>query len=393
MDALKTRRHVLLENIKAIAALSVSAAATSLLGTVPAQADPYGEHGGDRYSDRGGDRYGDRGGDRYGDRGGDRYSDRGGDRYSDRGSDRYGDRGGDRYGDRGSDRYGDRGGDRYGDRGSDRYGDRGGDRYGDRGSDRYGDRGGDRYGDRGGDRYGDNGGRGDHDSGGHNGGHGGGRGGACFLRGTRIRTVDGQRCIEDLKPGDLLPTHFNGPQPIQRIAHWRYIKAKPRATWKKQLMPVRIAKSALAHNVPHRDLYLTQGHALFVDGLLIPAGVLVNGATITLHPAHEDDVLDIFNIKLEQHDIIYAEGAPCETLLRADRTSINFAKYLKRFGAQHMHCAPIYCNGRLATIKWKTAGIMKPWIGAHNVDVVRKHLAQRAETLPRPYVSQQGLTA
>jgi len=28
----------------------------------------------------------------------------------------------------------------------------------------------------------------------------------CFLKGTMIRTADGDRKIEDLAPGDLLPT-------------------------------------------------------------------------------------------------------------------------------------------------------------------------------------------
>lgn len=322
MDVLKTRRRIILENIRAIAVLSVSATAAGLGGTMPARADRYGDHGGDRYGEDSGGRYGEDGGDRYGEDGGDH------------------------------------------------------------------------DGDHGGHGHGDHGDHGGHEHGGH-GGHGGGRGGACFLRGTHIRTADGERCIEDLKPGDLLPTHFKGLQPIQRIERWRYSRGKI-ARWKKQLMPVRVVKSALAHNVPHSDLYLTQGHALFVDGILIPAGALVNGATITLHPAHENDVFDIFNIRLAQHDVIYAEGAPCETLLQSDHASTNFAKYLRRFGVgstQPAHCAPIYCNGRFATINWATARIMRPWIGPHKVDVIRKHLAKRADLRARSYVWQQGLIA
>ena len=40
----------------------------------------------------------------------------------------------------------------------------------------------------------------------------------CFLKGTTIRTADGDRKIEDLAVGDLLPTVFGGICPIQWIA-------------------------------------------------------------------------------------------------------------------------------------------------------------------------------
>src|SRR5215472_10061269 len=39
----------------------------------------------------------------------------------------------------------------------------------------------------------------------------------CFLKGTTVRTTDGDRKIEDLAVGDLLPTIFGGISPIQWI--------------------------------------------------------------------------------------------------------------------------------------------------------------------------------
>ena len=36
----------------------------------------------------------------------------------------------------------------------------------------------------------------------------------CFLKGTRVRTTTGERAVEALAVGDLLPTRFNGIQPI-----------------------------------------------------------------------------------------------------------------------------------------------------------------------------------
>src|SRR4249919_1107705 len=37
----------------------------------------------------------------------------------------------------------------------------------------------------------------------------------CFLKGTMIRTANGERKIEDLVVGDMLPTMFGGLRPIQ----------------------------------------------------------------------------------------------------------------------------------------------------------------------------------
>ena len=49
--------------------------------------------------------------------------------------------------------------------------------------------------------------------------------------------------------------------------------------------------------------------------MLVAADNLINDATITRYNARELDELEFFHIKLERHDVIYAEGAPSETLL------------------------------------------------------------------------------
>ena len=102
---------------------------------------------------------------------------------------------------------------------------------------------------------------------------GGGRAAAsgnCFLRGTRISTADGERRIEDLVAGDLLPTMFGGLRAIQWIGRFSRTRSDSTRPWIKSARPVRIARSALAPDVPHTDLYATQGHAVLVDGLLRP---------------------------------------------------------------------------------------------------------------------------
>jgi Hint domain len=49
----------------------------------------------------------------------------------------------------------------------------------------------------------------------------------CFLKGTTIRTVSGDRKIEDLAVGDLLPTMFGGLRPVQWIGRYPIKKAIP----------------------------------------------------------------------------------------------------------------------------------------------------------------------
>ena len=58
---------------------------------------------------------------------------------------------------------------------------------------------------------------------------------------------------------------------------------------------------------------MTALHSLLIDGVLVPAEKLINGTTITRYEPKGDE-MEFFHIKLESHDVIYAEGAPAETL-------------------------------------------------------------------------------
>ena len=148
----------------------------------------------------------------------------------------------------------------------------------------------------------------------------------CFLKGTKIRTAEGERKIEDLAIGDLLPTMFGGLRPIQWIGRYPFKKRDPSKPWVKDALPVRITRSALAPNVPHADLYVTAFHSILIDGVLVPAEMLINGTTITRYDACETDELEYFHVKLESHDVIYAEGAPAETLGNVERICGQFRR-------------------------------------------------------------------
>jgi hypothetical protein len=210
----------------------------------------------------------------------------------------------------------------------------------------------------------------------------------CFLKGTTIRTADGDRKIEDLAVGDLLPTVFGGACPIQWIGRYRFRRSVPTKAWVRDVLPIRVARSALGPDVPHADLYITQAHALLIDGVLVAAGNLINGTTITRHDASELDELEFFHIKLERHDVIYAEGAPCETLLNVDENAANFAEYLRQYGpteSEEIPCAPLLrYSYRRGEIKSCFRSAISPWIDRRQtVDIIRDKLDARGIALLR----------
>jgi Hint domain len=208
----------------------------------------------------------------------------------------------------------------------------------------------------------------------------------CFLKGTKIRTAQGECKVEDLAIGDLLPTLFGGMRPIQWVARYAYKKSDPTKPWSKYARPVRIARSALAPDVPHADLFVASWHALFVDDTLVPAGNLINGTTITLYAADEFDELEFFHIKLETHDVIYAEGAACETLLTISETASNFAEYCRAYGAPktgEISCAPLlFYGGGRSQIKSRLRSAISPWFDCREkIDVTRDRLEERGIAL------------
>ena len=161
---------------------------------------------------------------------------------------------------------------------------------------------------------------------------GGGGSGKCFLRGTLIQTPDGEIPVEELKIGALVDT-LRGPQTIKWIGRQRFEKASP--SWHWSVAPIRVAQFALSDEYPRRDLFLSPHHSLFIDGLLIPVEWLVNGQSITLADMDDRDSIDYFHIELETHEVVFAEGAPAETLLidSGDRERFgNFVQYEQLYG-------------------------------------------------------------
>jgi hypothetical protein len=217
---------------------------------------------------------------------------------------------------------------------------------------------------------------------------GGGTGGQCYLAGTHILTPDGPREIGLLSIGDRVTTLSGDAKPIKWIGRNRFVRQAD-GTWPSNALPVKVARFALDGHSPSADLYLSPGHAVYVDGLLIQVGSLVNGTSIARDPAADRQVLEYFHIELAEHDVVFAEGAATETLLpSADRRLFdNWREYEALYGAEPVAPArpfatEIHLSGARAHLRSRLRSAVSPWIDRRQpFDVVRDRLEQRAQAL------------
>jgi hypothetical protein len=154
----------------------------------------------------------------------------------------------------------------------------------------------------------------------------------CFTRNTLISTPTGSTLVQDLRIGDLILNHLGQAVPVKWIGRQRFHPA-----FAGDKLPICIGQGALGNDLPLRDLYVSPGHALYIDNcLLIDAKALVNGTTITQVTQWEGDV-EYFHIETEHHEIILAEGAPAETFMdNVSRTCFNnYSEYETLYPQAH----------------------------------------------------------
>lgn len=146
----------------------------------------------------------------------------------------------------------------------------------------------------------------------------------CFLKGTQVRLTNGKARVESLLPNQDLASQ-DQPTSVKWIG---YQRRTPEFAQFDDYLPVKICAGALEENVPVRDLYLSPDHAILVDGHLIHAKALVNGKSIVQMTEWQGDI-EYYHIETENHEIIFAEGVPCETFIdNVSRQQFdNYAEY------------------------------------------------------------------
>lgn len=156
----------------------------------------------------------------------------------------------------------------------------------------------------------------------------------CFAAGTFIATADGEVAVETLKIGDLVRTSDDRTVPVKWLGRQtlaaRFSPAASRL--------VCIKAGSLGASLPSRDLTLTADHALFLGGLLVNAGALINVPGIDwLSCDALGETFTVYHIETDAHDVILAEGVPAETFIdHLDRRAFdNYREYLDIYGDEH----------------------------------------------------------
>jgi hypothetical protein len=205
---------------------------------------------------------------------------------------------------------------------------------------------------------------------------------SCFLTGTRIKTPEGETNIEELRIGDNVLTASGEAKPIKFIGR-RKASRERTGPWKDD--PVKISRFAIDGKAPHSDLYISPEHAIYIDGILIPARNLVNGVTIVADAKPEALSLTLFHIELDTHEAILAEGLAVESF-RHDNPHAhafdNADEYVRLYGSPGEPPAPFAPILRYRSSRQELASHMRSALAPvydfrKPIEKVRDHIIDR----------------
>lgn len=138
----------------------------------------------------------------------------------------------------------------------------------------------------------------------------------CMTRGTLIDLARGERrAIETLRPGDMVLTRDRGPMPLRWVGCSTRRAAGP-------LAPVVIAPGVLGNR---EELIVSPRHRVLVEDAraprLVEARALVDDRGVRYRAG---GFTDYFHLLLDTQEIVYASGAPVESLHLNPQTLASF---------------------------------------------------------------------
>ncbi len=154
-----------------------------------------------------------------------------------------------------------------------------------------------------------------------------------MLAARDLDTQDGPVAVEDLQIGDHVLTASGQSRPVRWIG--RRQLDLTRHTDPRKVQPIRIMEGALASGLPRRDLLVSPDHAMLLDGLLIPARLLLNGASVRREERWRS--VTYYHVELDSRDVLLAEGAAAESYLDTGNHSTfeNADGPIKVFASRH----------------------------------------------------------
>lgn len=143
----------------------------------------------------------------------------------------------------------------------------------------------------------------------------------CFCQDTDITTKNGIVAVQDLSAGDMVLTMDRGFQKLKWVGSRKI--SMPQLLANPKLRPVRITAGALGRGLPERDLLVSRQHRMLVrshiaqrmfgeDEILVPAIKLCELPGIFVD--EEVKEVEYFHMLFDTHEVVYAEGAPSESL-------------------------------------------------------------------------------
>ncbi len=143
----------------------------------------------------------------------------------------------------------------------------------------------------------------------------------CFAAGTRIQTSFGEVPVEDLVSGDLIKTSDGSFKPLAmnlcRSVDFKLLQKN------EKLLPVRITSGALGNGLPTRDLLVSRQHRLLISSKISERmfgekETLIAAIRLTALPGifvdTEIKAVSYHHLLFDTHEVIFAEGAPSESL-------------------------------------------------------------------------------
>ena len=166
----------------------------------------------------------------------------------------------------------------------------------------------------------------------------------CFASGTLIRTERGDVAVEELTVGSVVVTASGAHRPIKWLGHRGYIGRF--ANSNPEVLPICFKAGSLAEGVPARDLRVSLNHAMFFDGVLIPAKCLVNGGRPSVTQDREVESIEYWHVELDSHDVLIAEGAAAESFVGDGGRNIFhnvhefYTRYPEAIDGEAVYCYP-----------------------------------------------------